>query len=187
MRGKKFTYALIDDRASPTKPLERDEALHKLALRYFPTRGPATPHDFAWWSGLTVADANRAIEMAGKAFERIEIDGRRYWQGAGTRDATIRPCAHLLPNYDEFFIGYKDRSAIGVRLRSSKSVMGGSALIAHVIAVNGQLVGGWKHLASPQLKLGLKLTPAERKLVDAELKKLSEFLRVEGGASTSGT
>ena len=176
MRGKQFTYSLIEERSPRSRVLDRDEALRELAMRYFPTRGPATPQDFAWWSGLTVADANRAILMAAQAFESIEVNGRRYWQGAGTRDVKLRPSAHLLPNYDEFFIGYRDRGAIGERLRSSKSVMGGSALIAHVIAVNGQLVGGWKNLANPRLRLGVKLTPAERKLVDAELKKLSAFL-----------
>ena len=177
MRGKQFTYALIEERAPAARTLDRDEALRELALRYFPTRGPATPQDFSWWSGLTVADANRAIGIAGKALEPVEVEGRRYWQGAGTRDTAVRPTAHLLPNYDEFFIGYRDRGAIGRRLRSAKSVMGGSALIAHVIAVNGQLVGGWKNLATPRLTLGVKLTPAERKLVDAELMKLSVFLK----------
>lgn len=176
MRGKQFTYSLIEERAPKAKLLDRDEALLELAMRYFPTRGPATPHDFSWWSGLTVADAKRAIDIGGKTFESVELEDRRYWQGAGTRDVSPRPSAHLLPNYDEFFIGYKNRGAIGQRLRSSRSVMGGSALIAHVIAVNGQLVGGWKNLAKPQLTLGVKLTPAERRLVDAELKKLSAFL-----------
>jgi len=30
----------------------------KLAYRYFISRGPATIHDFAYWSGLTIKDAN---------------------------------------------------------------------------------------------------------------------------------
>jgi hypothetical protein len=177
MRDKQFTYSLIAERAPGAKTLERDAALLELARRYFPTRGPATPQDFAWWSGLTVADANRAIQMAGKAFESVELGGRRYWQGAGTRDATIAPSAHLLPNYDEFFIGYRDRSAIGQRLKTTKSVMGGSALIGHVMVVNGQLVGGWKRMANViALKPSAKLTPAERRLVDRELAKLNAFI-----------
>src|SRR6185503_12937606 len=99
-----------------------------------------------WWSGLTVADANRAIQINGKALESDELDGRRYWSAAGTRDANLPPSAHFLPNYDEFFIGYRDRSAMGQRLKNVKAVTGGSALIAHVIVVDGQLVGGWKRI-----------------------------------------
>jgi hypothetical protein len=187
MRGKQFTYALLDERARPTKPFDRDDALRELSLRYFRTRGPATPQDFAWWSGLTVADANRAIDINGKALEPLDIGGRRYWSAAGARDAKLLASAHLLPNYDEYFIGYKDRSAIGQRLRSVKAVTGGSALIAHVIAVNGQLVGGWKRIAGKVVLNPIaKLTAAERKLVDAELKKLNAFVGAAGaGASTT--
>ena len=177
MRGKQFTYSLIAERAPAAKVLERDEALLELAKRYFPTRGPATPQDFAWWSGLTVADATRAIEIAGKAFEPVEVGGRRYWQGAGTRDARVPPSAHLLPNYDEFFIGYRDRTAIAQRLETAKSVIGGNALISHVIVVNGQLVGGWKRVANTiTLKPAAKLTGAEQMLVERELRKLNAFL-----------
>ena len=177
MRGKQFTYALIEERAKPAPAMDREEALCELVMRYFTTRGPATRQDCSWWSGLPIADVNRGMEVAGSRLEVMTIEGKSYWTVAGSRDVKAPPSARLLPNYDEFFIGYKDRSAIGQRLRSSQSVMGGSALIAHVIAVNGQLVGGWKNLAKPQLKLGVRLTPAERKLVDVELKKLSAFLK----------
>src|SRR5947207_2505805 len=60
-RGKQFTYALLEERVAPAKKLSRDEALVELAHRYFTTRGPATPDDFAWWSGLTRTDAKRAV------------------------------------------------------------------------------------------------------------------------------
>jgi hypothetical protein len=54
-RGKQITYALLDERVSAAPPMERDEALARLAGLYFSTRAPATVHDFAWWSGLTGA------------------------------------------------------------------------------------------------------------------------------------
>ena len=56
-RGKQFTYALVEERAPRARVLPRDEALAELARRYFQSHGPATVHDFAWWSGLTVKDA----------------------------------------------------------------------------------------------------------------------------------
>src|SRR5436190_10253869 len=63
-RGKQFTYALLDERAPPEKTLARDEGLAVLALRYFASHGPAQIRDFAWWSGLTIADAKAGVAMA---------------------------------------------------------------------------------------------------------------------------
>src|SRR4051812_26137343 len=60
-RGKQFTYALLDARAPSVPRIDRDEALSRLATIYFTTRGPASAHDFSWWSGLTVGDAKREI------------------------------------------------------------------------------------------------------------------------------
>ena len=181
-RGKQFTYALLEERVPPVRPLDRDEALLELTRRYFATRGPATPNDFAWWSGLTVADAKRGIEMVGGALEREVIDGRTYWSDPTTRSPSKKgPIVHLLPNYDEYFIGFKDRSAIGERLKSAELVTGGDALIAHVVSVDGQLVGGWKRTVTKEgviveLHLLTRLSAAERRAVDAAAHAYGDFL-----------
>jgi hypothetical protein len=180
-RGKQFTYALLEERVPAALAKSRDEALLDLTRRYFATRGPATANDFAWWSGLTVADARRGTEMAGSALEREVIDGRAYWSEPSVRMAAWRsPKVFLLPNYDEFFIGHKDRSAIGKRLESADLVTGGNALIAHVIAVDGQLVGGWKRAVTTdsvtiELRLLTRLSPAERRALGAAVKRHGEF------------
>lgn len=181
-RGKQFTYALLDERVPVATVMSRDESLLELTRRYFATRGPATAHDFAWWSGLTLGDARRGIEMAGSVLEREVIDERTYWSDPSVRIRVWRsPKVFLLPNYDEFFIGHKDRSAIGKRLRSAKLVTGGDALIAYVIAVDGQLVGGWKrtatnHSVTIDLRLLTRLSPAERQALEAAVKRYGEFL-----------
>ncbi len=59
-RGTQFTYALVDDHVPAVAPLTRDAALAALATRYFRSHGPATVHDFSWWSGLTITDARAA-------------------------------------------------------------------------------------------------------------------------------
>ena len=66
MRGKQHTYMLLEERVPPAPALARDEALATLARRYFTSHGPATAHDFAWWSGLTVADAREGVALAGR-------------------------------------------------------------------------------------------------------------------------
>ena len=61
---------------------EVDAALLELTRRYFVTRGPATLKDFAWWSGLTVADASRGVQIAGQSLEREVIGDETYWSDA---------------------------------------------------------------------------------------------------------
>ncbi len=54
--GKQFSYALLDERVPPVPSLSREETLTGFAKRYFESRWPATIHDFAYWSGLTIKD-----------------------------------------------------------------------------------------------------------------------------------
>jgi hypothetical protein len=181
-RGKQFTYALLDERVPPAPSLDRDEALLELTRRYFATRGPATPHDFAWWSGLTVADAVKGIQMCGAALCREVIGDRSYWFDPSTSSGARKSSrAFLLPNYDEYFIGFKDRSAIGERLRSVDLVTGGDALTAHVIVIDGQLVGGWRRTITTDalalhLKLLTALSPGESRAVAAAARAYGDFL-----------
>jgi hypothetical protein len=144
-KGKQSTHALLDERVPSTKPLDRDEALLALTLRYFTTRGPATLNDFAWWSGLTVADGKRGVQLAGARLEHVTIDGRPCWLGEGLReDRDDAGRAHLLPNYDEYFIGFKDRSAIGQAVARSRIKLPPETFLTHIVIVDGQVAGGWK-------------------------------------------
>ena len=179
-RGRHSTYALLDERVPAARGIERDAALAELARRYFPTRGPASAHDFAWWSGLTVGDARRAVAILGRELERMDIGGRPFWMSAGAKTPPRQPCAHLLPNYDEYFIGLVDRTAIGGRLGSVERVTGGNALINHIATVNGQIVGGWKRTAAgPRVTLRFdlltRLSRAERALLDRAIERYRAF------------
>ena len=145
LRGKQFTYALLDERVPHCATLKRDEALAELTKRYFTGHGPALLRDYAWWSGLTMADAMAGVEMAGAHLDHETVDGKTYWFGTHQRSAKKKtPLIHLLPNYDEYLIAYKDRSAsidpsINERLRTRNEVLG-----THIIVLNGQVIGGWR-------------------------------------------
>ena len=178
-RGKQFTYALLDERVASTTPSDRDEALLELARRYFHGRSPATAQDFGWWSGLPMPDVKRGIDLARTELEPVTIEGKKYWSAASAI-AKPSPSAHLLPNYDEFFIGHRDRSAIGGRLASVKSVTGWNALSAHVVAIDGHLVGGWRR--SPgrdavvlDMKILTRLTATERDRLLKEVRRYATF------------
>jgi hypothetical protein len=124
--------------------LTRDEALFELTRRYFASHGPARLQDFVWWSGLTTADAKAGVDMAGRDLAQEAIDGRTYWRSASTPAVRRAPrVAYLLPAYDEYLVGYKDRSAALDPTCNDRSVPG-SVLFDSTIVVDGRVVGTWK-------------------------------------------
>jgi len=183
-RGKQFTYALFDECVPSTPPRDRDEALADLALRYFRTRGPATLQDFGWWSGLTVADARRAVDINVRAIQRDISADRELWIAADATRASARATrvAHLLPNYDELFVGFRDRLAFAERLRESSPNARVDALLGHMLFIDGQIVGGWRRTVAKgvhvEVRLPRPITPIEQTLVTREIERFGAFLGV---------
>src|SRR6266567_8254469 len=120
-RGKQFTYALLAERAPHARMLARDEALAELTTRYFMSHGPATIQDFVWWSGLAAADAKAGLAMVTSHLQQETINGQMYWFSLSTLPVQDpSQTAYLLPNYDEYTVGYTDRSAIFDALHTNK-------------------------------------------------------------------
>jgi len=181
-RGKQFTYALLEERVPQAKAISRAEALTELISRYFSTRAPATLHDFTMWSGLTMADAKNGIEMVKSLFMSEDINGQTYWFPESAPPEKIKtPTAYLLPNYDEYFIGFKDRSAIGEVAKRAGIKGDDPALIAHIIILDGQIVGGWRRTlkkdeALVETSLLTKLTEAEERAIADAAERFGKFL-----------
>jgi hypothetical protein len=183
-RGKQFTYALLEERVPPAEVLTRDESLAELTKRYFSTRGPATVNDFAWWSGLTVSDGKRGVEMVKPQIKSEAVNGQAYWFVESNPPARLKhPIIHLLPNYDEYFIGFRDRGAIGERLGSSSLKTEDSTFLTHLVFVDGQLVGGWKRILEKnkviiELNLVMPLPKDEKHAVKDEADRFGKFLEL---------
>src|SRR5690606_14262897 len=111
-RGKVQTYALLDERVPETKTLHKDEALASLAQTYFTSRGPATIYDFSWWSGLSVLDSKRALELTKPEWCSIEVEGQTHWFRDSVHPVQHEKTAYFLPAFDEFIISYKNRRAV---------------------------------------------------------------------------
>ncbi|HXX78880.1 MAG TPA: crosslink repair DNA glycosylase YcaQ family protein, partial [Ktedonobacteraceae bacterium] len=143
-RGKQFTYSLLDERSPQVRALDRDEALAELARRYFTSHGPATLQDFAWWSGLTVTDAKSGLEMISSQLMYEVINNQAYWFTSSMPPANdLSQSIYLLPNYDEYTVGYTDRTAIVNVSDAEKSNTQGDVLNP-VIVRNGLVIGTWK-------------------------------------------
>jgi len=145
-RGKQFTYALLDERAPQARTLERDEALAELAKRYFVSHGPATLKDFVWWSGLTMADARKGLDSIRSQLISDVENGQTYWFADSTPTSVPSPTVHLLPDYDEFTVGYTNRSAIFDGSHTNKLDSRGSELAQYIIVLDGHIAGTWKRI-----------------------------------------
>jgi hypothetical protein len=155
-RGRQFTYALLDERVPMSASRSREDALAELTRRYFTSHGPAQLHDFAWWSGLRIADARSGLAMVERELAQQAIGGRTYWFSRARRAAGPMRNTYLLPLYDEYLIAYQDRSA-ALDLSRWKPVVSRDPFAAPII-VNGSVAGGWKRI----LKAGtvvVTLTP----------------------------
>jgi hypothetical protein len=142
--GKQQTFALLDEWAPKARRMARDKSLAEAAKRYFTGHGPATLQDFAWWSGLTTADATAGLEMAKRSLAQETINGQTYWLASSTpapKDPS--PTAYLLPAYDEYTVAYKDRSA-ALNPEYAKLPNYGYGIFNSTIVVNSQIVGTWK-------------------------------------------
>lgn len=182
-RGKQHTFALLEERAPRGRVLDREEAIGELTRRYFCSHGPAQLHDFAWWSGLTLAESRRGVELAGDALERQAVDGKEYWLDAALpATRAVAPAAHLLPNFDEYTVAYTDRSAMLHPLHPFRpELFAFSSVLANVVTLAGQLVGAWRRTeARTRLRVEVRplarLTAAERMAIDQAGESLSKFL-----------
>jgi hypothetical protein len=180
-RGKQFTYALLEERVPPIALLKRDEALATLTQRYFASHGPATTKDFAKWSGLTLSDTKRGLDMVGTQLQHETLKGDEYCFSSSALPIKLTsPPAYLLSVYDEYIIGYADRSLIAVSEIAAKLFTMGNALTA-VVVVDGQIVGTWRRSIEKQtvvitIDYLTRLTKPQLRTVDAAAQRYGAFL-----------
>ena len=136
------TWTLLDDHVPHPRRLDRPAALAELARRYLTARGPATDRDLAWWSGLTLTDARAAIESVDDEFDRLELDGTTYRMRPGLVEAAAG--VHLLPGFDEYVLGYADRSAPLAGRAQADIVPGNNGMFLSTIVADGRIVGTWR-------------------------------------------
>lgn len=138
--GRQPTYTLVEEWVPEARVLERDEALAELALRYFTSHGPASLTDFAGWSGLTKGDARKGLAAVEGELAHTEMDGVEYWHAELDSAPTG---VQLLAGFDEYVLGYKDRSAFATPEILTAVVPGGNGVFKSSVVSDGQIVGLW--------------------------------------------
>lgn len=148
--GKQASYTLLDEwlpQQAEVQESSREDSLKLLAQRYFTSHGPATLADFTWWSGLSAGEARAALEMARPRLTEAQHAGHKVWWSARTPVPTTppgsTPMVHLLAGFDEYLLGYTDRTPIIDKAQAGK-VMTPNGLFRPALLVGGRVAGTWQ-------------------------------------------
>jgi uncharacterized protein YcaQ len=149
-RAGEPTLVLLEDWTGQPigRRLDRDAAMAELARRYLAAYGPAGPADLAAWSGLPVRDARSALAGVAGELTEVTVAGEQAWlpaSRAGWLDdpPPVEPLVHLLPGFDVYLLGYRDR-ALAVPAARARTVWTGGGFIKPTLTVDGWAAGIWR-------------------------------------------
>jgi hypothetical protein len=144
------TYRLAGEWIGGKEPRAGDEALAELVTRYLRGYGPASPKDFSWWSGLSLAAAKKGWEIvrARKEMCAVEVENSVLWsQERPPKSPEVSgyadPVVNLLPAFDSLVLGYEGREYL-VPGKYRKEVYHGGQTVP-VVLVNGKVAGAWRY------------------------------------------
>lgn len=157
--GKAQAVVLLDEWVPRPRRLGREEGLGQWALRYFRSHGPATVRDFAWWTGLPAEAVRTGVAVARPHLIRVVHAGIEYLMDPAT-PARLESCRAdargvlLLPGFDEFLLGYRDRGAALPPEFATRVVPGNNGMFKSTVVARGRVVGTWRRAAG-----GIDATP----------------------------
>ncbi|MBN1607245.1 MAG: AlkZ family DNA glycosylase [Polyangiaceae bacterium] len=180
-RGKTATYALLDQRVPLGRTRhEGHDAIAELARRYFQSRGPATLDDFVWWSGLGVAEARQGLEAAESTLNVETLGGQAYWRAKRVSAAATTRRVFLLPAFDEYLVGYRNRDAVLAPEHAAR-INAGGGLLEPCVVQGGRVIGVWRRafargsvVIDVELFAGSTLRP--QRAIEAAARRFGAFL-----------
>lgn len=182
--GKEQTFVRLDEWVPDPRRPSREEALAILATRYFRSHGPTTRQDFAGWTGLTATDAKLGIAGAGQALTEVDVDGRQMYADPEFLDAPLGDPSTddvlALPGFDEYLLGYKDRTLMLDPGHKDAVIPGGNGIFQWTIVRAGRVVGTWRRkVTSTRIVVDvLPLVPlGDRRLVEQAVSGFARFAR----------
>jgi hypothetical protein len=172
---------LLDEWAPDPRRPSREEALALIAIWFFRSHGPATVADLARWTGLPVKDCRAGVAEAGDALATAGdqiLDPALFEADVPDFDGEWL----ALPGFDEYLLGYKDRSLMVDDAHKQAIIPGGNGIFQATIVRDGRVVGTWKRTLTKKAVVvsALPLVPfgaAERKEAEAALQPFADFHR----------
>ena len=149
-RGNEPTFVRADAWIPKWKDLPPEEAEGILLRKYLQAFGPATASDFTLWCGISLTEAYQTWSREQKDFVTVDVEG---WTATILRkdldtlaNASFkRPLVRLLPYFDTFLLGHRNREHI-VDIKHQPKIFRPQGWISPVVLVNGRVAGVWKHI-----------------------------------------
>ena len=143
------TFVRADAWVPKWKDLSQEEAEGKLLRKYLQAYGPATEADFAIWCGISLTEAREIWSREAASFTTVDVEGRsatilRKDLDELTNASFKGPHLRLLPYFDVYLLGHKDRQHI-VDKKHQPKVFRPQGWIMPVVLVNGRVADIWKH------------------------------------------
>jgi hypothetical protein len=147
--GAQQQLVLLDDWVKRPRRLSKDDALREWALRFFRSHGPATTADLARWTKLPLGECRAGLGLARDELLGVDVDGVEHWMDPQTPDLLSQwrgraSGVFLLPGFDEYVLGYADRSVIIADAHGDRVVPGNNGMFQHTIVSRGQVIGTWR-------------------------------------------
>jgi len=187
-RGGERCFVLVRDwLGRPAKKKDPDDALTELAVRYLRAHAPAEPTDLATWSGIGPAEARRAWRGIEERLVEVATDRGPRWTLRRPVPPPENEVVRLLPAFDEYLLGWKDRQLIAPTSRW-KTIQRGGGWLHPVVLVNGGAIGTW---SSERTTDGLRLDVSPfgsldrplRRRIDEDARDVGRFLGTEARTS----
>ena len=186
-RDKQQTFTLLEEWVPKMRELEPDAALAEITWRYFRGHGPATLQDFVWWSGLKISDAKAGLAMVSSQLESFTVKDKIYWMHPAVPGlGETAPIISLLPGFDEYLLGYRDRSVAVDPAQADKIQPGSNGMFSATIVIDGKVAGTWKRTLNKKsvtisTNLFRPLSKREARALEGAIGRYGEFLGMECG------
>ncbi len=135
--GEHAYVSVVEWLGPPPRPVDRPEALARLARRYLVGHGPASDRDLATWAGVTLGDARAGL----RALSDEVVEGPYGWAPVSTPPATgAFPPPRLLGAFDPLLHGWVSREPF---VGGHAGVVTTNGIFRPVALVNGRAVATW--------------------------------------------
>ncbi|HYI32001.1 MAG TPA: crosslink repair DNA glycosylase YcaQ family protein, partial [Glaciibacter sp.] len=141
---------LLEEWVPNPRILSRDEALGEFLFRYLDGHGPATLKDFVWWSKVTVAEAKVGLAVVRDRLSEVQVDETTYYLPSAVDTAVLgdgprqRSPVLTLPGFDEYLLGYGDRSLVIDADNFLRVVPGKNGIFFPIVVASGRVIGTWR-------------------------------------------
>ncbi|UDF14640.1 winged helix DNA-binding domain-containing protein [Antiquaquibacter oligotrophicus] len=150
------------------------DALPEVVRSVILARAPMSEADLAWWTKLPLGVLRPALAEV-PDLERVVVEGAEMLMIGHPAEESGPAGVDLLPGFDEWILGYADRSLVADEAAMTTMIPGGNGIFRPVVLADGVVVGTWRvpivrgKPTEPVLDLVRDLSPRDRRAVAAAI------------------